>query len=245
MKRTGILSICAGIAAFMMALTSCGKQSASTSKAISLETDHYTVELTEQYSDTHYTELTFQMKRKDGEKMTGSSASGLVDSELTAPDWHTFAEVASRPASAWDEDGNLTYSYQIYTSPLHEEVSLHFTKIGEDTCDLTCTLTPEKAKVKTAAADSSLEPDIEIQQLLLSEKSMYLSFSGTRQSISLSIEGEDGTVYYTESNLYYNPSGKTENEEQLYAVHCFFQENPIPLEKVSRVLLNDVEIPVQ
>lgn len=239
MRKIGRLFLCTGIAAWIMACTSCQRQLEPVAEAFALETENYTLELVEQYSDTHYTELFFQIARKDGEPMEQGSAGGIVQAELQEPDWHTFSEVASRPVSTWDENGNLTYSYQIYTSPLHEEVSLHFTAIGEDTCDLTCALEPEKGAVKTAS------PDDTVQQLLVSQRSLYLSFSGERGPVSLSVEGEDGTVYYSEEDISYNPSGKVEDGQQLYAVHCFFRENPLPLEEVSRIRVNDSEIPVE
>ena len=235
------------------ALAGCGGTAqapdAGPSEPAVLEADDgaYCAAISAYYSDTHFTEWTVKLGRVDGQPMEESfTPQGAV----VEPDplGGSFGEVACSPGDSWYEEGSFFINYRIFTRPVHQEISIRYTRLdGQDT-DLLLTFSPESAPYKEAG-EMEFPDGLNIVSALVSERSGMVIMTlpegqVSRLNAACSIVGGDGEILWEGRDSLTDTASDQPGRVQ-YAYHFFFDEDdPLPLDEAASIILNGNEIPL-
>ena len=253
MKKRFVRWMLAAAACLFLLLAGCGGTAqapdAGPSEPAVLEADGgaYCAAISAYYSDTHFTEWTVKLSRIDGQPMEESfTPQGAV----VEPDslGGSFGEVACSPGDSWYEEGSFFINYRIFTRPVHQEISIRYTRLdGQDT-DLLLTFSPESAPYKEAG-EMEFPDGLNIVSALVSERSGMVIMTlpegqVSRLNAACAIVDEDGEILWEGRDSLTDTASDQPGRVQ-YAYHFFFDEDdPLPLDEAASIVLNGNEIPL-
>ena len=217
------------------------------------------------YSDTHYTEVTVRLGRLDGEPVDDDykPVGGLIEPAFESG---LFDEVstAKNGDRHWYEDGAYFIHYFVYTTPAHAQLSFCYTDVDWTPTELNLSFTPQPVPCKTAG-EMKFDGGMILDSVMTAERSGIAIFylpeeqavtyetdengevTGSHLgavSVQLSIlDGDGGVLCEKEGRV--GSSGNDREGYCRYAYHFFFDENdPLPVDEVSTLVLNGNEIPL-
>lgn len=218
-----------------------------------VENDSFVMELVDMYSDTHLSISTFRITGKEIE-FSDTTALNFIDSELLEPDYHSFAQTAFCCQDAWLDNGSVIISYRMYTVPTHDDIVIHLKKIGRTGIDLTFPVPVKKAVCKTGKLKESEGSENKIYdiEVMVSEKSWLILYEqpdkksiGVRETVPVTLAGEDGTVYHSVECTVYAVGSRTEPKKVRFALHSFSFDEDLPLSDITQVIIDGEVIAVK